>query len=171
MHAARSYRLPEHLASTYGVDPGYAKFRPADGGGYPALFEFPHQLHCVNLARQATRWNYGYYAAQGAGALSNPEGILRRHADHCLDILRQAVMCQPDTGVFGQYWVAATNEIGTWSGEDLGERPFVDFHTTHRCQNFEELRGWVVGHQISAEFKATAKLERRPGDRVLPGIP
>ncbi|KAK7952896.1 tat pathway signal sequence [Apiospora saccharicola] len=150
--AARSYRLPEHLAATYGVDSGYAKFLPADGGGRRA-------------GTTATT------PPRGWGPFSNPEGILRRHVDHCLEILRQAVMCQPDTGVFGQYWVAATNASGSWSGEDLGERPFVDFHTTHRCKNFEELRDWVVEHQISANLKRAAKLERRPGDRVLPGIP
>ncbi|KAK8137366.1 hypothetical protein PG984_005306 [Apiospora sp. TS-2023a] len=143
---------PSTSPPTYGVDPGYAKFRPSDGGGR-------------RTGTTATT------PRGGGGPFSNPEGILRRHVDHCLDILRQAVMCQPDTGVFGQYWVAATNGSGSWSGEDLGERPFVDFHTTHRCKNFEELRDWVVGHQISAEFKATAKLERRPGDRLLPGIP
>ena len=40
---------------------------------------------------------------------------------HCLDILRQQLMCSADFGVFGQLWI-----------KDVG--PFVDFNTKHKCK-------------------------------------
>lgn len=43
-----------------------------------------------------------YYAIRKWDPVSNPEDILRRHANHCLVILRQVVICQPDTGVYSQ---------------------------------------------------------------------
>ena len=66
-------------------------------------------------------------------------------------------MCQPDTGVFGQYWVEETGE------------PFVDFRTNHKCKNFEDLRDWVMKNQISKEFAKTARVV--PGDVILDHIP
>ena len=153
---ARHFRVPWELASRYGLDPGYAQYLQSGGGGYPVAFEFEHHLHCVNLLRQALYWNYDYYAAQGNGAFSNDPSLLKVHVNHCVDILRQVIMCQPDTGVLGQYWV-----------EDVG--PFVDFRTKHKCKNFEELRDWVMDHQVSEEFAARAKVTA--GDVILEHIP
>ncbi|KIX10020.1 uncharacterized protein Z518_01101 [Rhinocladiella mackenziei CBS 650.93] len=153
---SRHYVVPEHLGTYYGLNPGHVKLSPKDGGGFPVLFEFEHHLHCVNLLRQSSYWNYDYYSKQGNGPFRNPPDIVRRHVNHCLDILRQVIMCQPDTGVFGQYWVRETNE------------PFVDFHTKHRCKNFEEMKDWVLSHQMPDE---KAKVVQRPGDIVLDVIP
>ncbi|KAH0330873.1 hypothetical protein KCU71_g40, partial [Aureobasidium melanogenum] len=61
--------------------------------------------------------------------------ILKVHYTHCLDILRQQIMCTADTGVFGQWWV-----------KDIG--PFVDFNTKHKCKNFEDIRVWAEKKQV-----------------------
>jgi Mycotoxin biosynthesis protein UstYa len=159
LYIARHYVVPENLASKYGLDPGHLKYAEANGGGYPVLFEFEHHLHCVDLLRQSLFWNYNYYLAQGRGPFSNPPEIIQRHVNHCVDILRQVIMCQPDTGIFGQFWV---NEING---------PFVDFHTKHKCKNFEDMRGWVDSHQVSEDFLKIAKVVQRPGDIALDTIP
>jgi hypothetical protein len=156
---ARHFRVPEDQAATYGLHPGHARWSQADGGGYPVLLEFSHHLHCVDLVRQALVWNYDYYLARGRGPFSNEADIIKTHTYHCLDMLRQVIMCQPDTGVFGQYWVEAIN--GT----------FVDFQTKHKCKNFDEIRDWVVDHQVSEDFLATAQMEEREDDLVLDAIP
>lgn len=122
-------------------------------------FEFEHHLHCLNLLRQALHWNFDYYLALGEGPFKNTERILQSHVGHCLDILRQVIMCQPDTGVFGAYFV-----------EDIGE-PFVDFNTKHKCKNFDELKDWVTEHQMTVEEFEQGTVLQRPGDVVLPTIP
>jgi hypothetical protein len=57
---------------------------------------------------------------------------------HCLDIVRQRLMCIVDTDVFGAVWVNLTSP-----------RPFVDFNTQHVCKNFEAIRDWAERNQES----------------------
>ncbi|PGH12589.1 hypothetical protein AJ79_04210 [Helicocarpus griseus UAMH5409] len=155
----RHYRVPEHLATKYGLNPGHARLGPEFGGGYPVLFEFEHHLHCIDLLRQATYWNYDYYQEKAKGPFANAPPIVKTHVNHCIDILRQVIMCQPDLGVFGQYWIQETNE------------PFVDFHTDHKCKNFHEIRQWVADHQIPEDIYKDLKVTKRPDDIILEKIP
>ncbi|PGH16402.1 hypothetical protein AJ79_01733 [Helicocarpus griseus UAMH5409] len=155
----RHYVLPEPLATKYGLKTGHAKLRPEDGDGHPVLFEFEHHLHCVDILRQATHWNYAYYLKKAKGPFANAPPIVKTHVNYCIDILRQVVMCQPDLGLFGQYWIEDTDE------------PFVDFHTNHKCKNFHEIREWVIENQMPKEKYRKVKVVKRPGDIVLPTIP
>ncbi|ETN46244.1 uncharacterized protein HMPREF1541_00428 [Cyphellophora europaea CBS 101466] len=155
----RHYIVPEHLGERYGLKQGHAKIDPKLGGGFPVLFQFEHDLHCLNLMRQALYWNYDHYVAQGEGPFAGTPYVIERHVGHCMDMLRQALMCQPDTQVFGQYWIGDTDNA------------FVDFNTRHRCKNFWALKDWVTEHQMSEEMAAVAKVVRRPGDIVLEHIP
>ncbi|KIX06364.1 uncharacterized protein Z518_04340 [Rhinocladiella mackenziei CBS 650.93] len=153
------YIVPEHLGERYGLNPGAAKLSPELGGGFPVLFEFEHHLHCLNLLRQSTHWNYGHYAAEGKGVFGTPEEMQYKHVNHCIDILRQQLMCQPDTGVFGQYWIKSTGEL------------FVDFNTKHKCKNFWELKNWAVNHQVDPKKLEILAVTQRPEDVVLDDIP
>ena len=65
------------------------------------------------------------------------EIITDRIVAHCLDILRQQLMCQVDIGVLGQVWVHPTDP-----------EPFVDFHTVHKCRDFEAIRKWAEERQL-----------------------
>ena len=64
--------------------------------------------------------------------------VLIRILAHCLDILRQRLMCSVDIGVFGAVWV----QNGTH------RRSFVDFNTKHVCRNFDAIRDWAAERQI-----------------------
>ncbi|EGC43577.1 conserved hypothetical protein [Histoplasma capsulatum var. duboisii H88] len=108
-----------------------------------------------NLLRQTSYFNYEYYSKLGDGPFRDSEEMLKTHIGHCIDILRQRVMCTSDVGIMGQWWV-----------EGVG--PFSNFNTVHKCRNFEEIRKWTEKHQSSRE---NAKARKRPGDIVLPGIP
>lgn len=79
---------------------------------------------------------------------------------HCLDILRQQLMCTADFNVFGQVWV---------EGMDAA---FPDFMTQHKCKDFESIRQWAHDNQIAEdEMASPTLLLRRPGDIVLSEIP
>ena len=89
-----------------------------------------------NLVRQSLYYNIDYYKAKGEGAFVNDDNIVKHHVceyipwpisqsrtlinsssiAHCLDIIRQQLMCQLDTGVLGQVW---------WDKE--APKAFVDF--------------------------------------------
>ncbi len=80
--------------------------------------------------------------------------LLMVHIAHCLDILRQRLMCSTDIGVFGSNWVQ--------NGTHL--RPFVDFNTKHVCRNFDPIRAWAEERQIPEEVSDDFMEE--PGEDV-----
>ncbi|KAK5113808.1 hypothetical protein LTR62_003192 [Meristemomyces frigidus] len=147
--------IPETGADRYGIDPGMVKRQPSRDGGFAVQAEGFHHLHCLNLLRQATWFNYEYYQELGDGPFSNEEPILRKHVGHCVDILRQQLMCTFDTSIFGQWWV-----------KDHGN--LVDFNTDHRCKNFGDYRDW---YRERAAASKGSLVKFREGDILLPEIP
>lgn len=79
---------------------------------------------------------------------------------HCLDILRQQLMCTIDVGVFGQVWLYP----------DAPE-PFVDFNTQHRCRNFEQIREWAEKHQLPEHPPSDFLEPPQLGDRIYTDVP
>jgi hypothetical protein len=94
-------------------------------------------LHCLNLVRQSLYYNIDYYRAEGKGAFVNEDTIVRHHVSHCLDIIRQQLMCTVDTGMLGQVW---------W--DKRFPKAFVDFNTEHKCKNFDAVRQWAEERQL-----------------------
>lgn len=56
---------------------------------------------------------------------------------HCLDTVRQALMCHIDTGVLGQVWIDPEEPTA-----------FPDFRTKHTCKNYEDIREWAKHLQV-----------------------
>lgn len=99
------------------------------GGGYMASLEMFHQLHCLNFLR---KWTYMEYY-QGIDDFWKEENKfhLREHTDHCIDMLRQVLMCQSDTGLVVFHW---TKKVGS---------PSPYFSTSHRCRDPEQVLQWA----------------------------
>lgn len=70
--------------------------------------------------------------------------------DHCIDSLRQRLMCTADVGLVPFFWV----------GDDGGTDP--EFSRTHTCRDFETLHGWMREHMVTPDSNRT--LLPRPGD-------
>ncbi|KIY03958.1 uncharacterized protein Z520_00650 [Fonsecaea multimorphosa CBS 102226] len=88
-----------------------------------------HQLHCLNGIRQAY-W-FTHDAMVTGRRLSDaefPDMISSRHISHCIDLLRQALMCQPDLTV------EVKDERGGVTG----------FGTVHQCKDWQQLMGWMA---------------------------
>ncbi|OSX61512.1 hypothetical protein POSPLADRAFT_1034133 [Postia placenta MAD-698-R-SB12] len=89
--------------------------------------EVVHQLHCLT------------YPGQHASSEEDP-GLFREHigdtyisrgsGDHCIEMLRQQIMCVGDVGVITFYWVEGHTQ------------PYPDFNTMHRCRDFEKILAW-----------------------------
>jgi hypothetical protein len=58
-----------------------------------------------------------------------------RKEDHCIDYLRQVLICHGDIGIIG-FWF---NEI------KHDYQP--NFNSTHICRKYEPLREWADAHQ------------------------
>ncbi|KXJ84919.1 hypothetical protein Micbo1qcDRAFT_128869 [Microdochium bolleyi] len=101
--------------------------------GYTGLLEVFHQLHCLNLVRQYTWLLMGKYqdmdtpTSLTAGPVGN-----RMHADHCIETLRLALMCQSD--------ITPVLVIADPSAP-IGNR--ADFNSYHKCRNFGKIEAWM----------------------------
>ncbi|ORX96154.1 hypothetical protein BCR34DRAFT_443406, partial [Clohesyomyces aquaticus] len=99
--------------------------------GFRVAIEVFHQLHCLNLLRQAN--HKSYYAPLGGDTAAEPED-LHGHLDHCIDALRQFVMCQADTNVFPFRFPFNDGD------------PWPDYSSPRMCRNYEKIRDWAVEH-------------------------
>ncbi|KAH7394355.1 hypothetical protein BKA66DRAFT_410649 [Pyrenochaeta sp. MPI-SDFR-AT-0127] len=130
------------------------KLAPELGGGYMASVEVLHQLHCLNMLRQATYENY--YKDKAEPWEDSPQ-VLRHHLDHCIDNLRQKLMCEADTGILTYVWVKDH------------PAPFPDFNVQHKCRNIENILEWVSERQTYT--KDGKRIERQPGAQELESPP
>ncbi|KAJ5281326.1 hypothetical protein N7478_006698 [Penicillium angulare] len=166
----RSVRVTSKDAEESGLAPDQVKIKPRYGGGYPATVEGLHHLQCLsssdfeqNLLRQSLYYNHDYYHSQGGGTFSNNDQILRYHVfvykAHCLDVLRQQLMCTVDTGLLGQVWIYPDNP-----------EPYHDFSSQHKCKNFEKIRRWAQINQLPEDLP-TDFLAPMPGDTIYQEMP
>ncbi|KAL4813771.1 hypothetical protein BDW67DRAFT_177599 [Aspergillus spinulosporus] len=132
----RPIRVPVEEAEKSGILPGQVQINEAHGGGSREC-ERLLTLTVQNLLRQSLYYNYDYYRTRGDGAFRNDDFIVRKHVSHCLDILRQQLMCTIDVGILGQVWIHPDHPS-----------PFVDFNTEHVCRNFEDIRMWAERNQL-----------------------
>ncbi|RDW68187.1 hypothetical protein BP6252_09583 [Coleophoma cylindrospora] len=75
--------------------------KDAQNIGYMASLGFFHQLHCLNMLRKFIHLDY--YKETEPDWYSQP--YLRGHADHCVDMLREALMCHGDTTLIVYHWI------------------------------------------------------------------
>ncbi|OTB06921.1 hypothetical protein M426DRAFT_318631 [Hypoxylon sp. CI-4A] len=118
-----------------GLDPGssLAITDPDGNPGYRVAVEVFHQLHCLNLMRQNVYKDY--YSPLG-GDTSAPKHDLQGHLDHCIDALRQFVMCQSDIGVFSFNFPFNDGD------------PWPNYSTPHTCRNFNSIKQWAIDHTV-----------------------
>ncbi|KAF1996921.1 hypothetical protein P154DRAFT_607304, partial [Amniculicola lignicola CBS 123094] len=129
------------------------RFPTNDGGDVYTSVEWVHHLHCLNQLRKFTRYNY--YKDKDISFLQ-PFGETVNHMDHCIDMLRQRVMCTPDTGLIFSHWV---------KGHD---HKHVNFNTQHRCMNFQNAVDWV---KERSKLVNMSDLVRHEGAVDLPDFP
>ncbi|KAM0320152.1 hypothetical protein ACHAPQ_010086 [Fusarium lateritium] len=135
-----------------GLTDAHVQINPKHGGGFIVNVEGMHHLHCLNMIRKSLYFNYDHYKALGGHAFKNDGDIFRLHLiAHCLDTIRQVLMCNVDTAVLGQVW------------HDKKEpSAFPDFNTKHICKNYDDVREWAKRLQAPPA-------ETMPGDFL--GIP
>lgn len=111
-----------------GKDPAkVAKFEDSywhmGNDSYVATLDIFHQVHCLNLIRQA---------AMGACPnkdlpTPNKGKIETSHLKHCTNMLMQHLLCTGDTGVLTYNWIHENNY------------PFPDFGVNRKCKDWKQL--------------------------------
>ncbi|KAF8244399.1 hypothetical protein K440DRAFT_558936, partial [Wilcoxina mikolae CBS 423.85] len=106
------------------------------GGGYMASVEVFHQLHCLDIIRKFTYREY-YQDRDPMFHKSNQEELVHHKViDHCVDILRQFLMCTGDVGLI------------TYHKLEGRKNPMPDFSTMHKCRKFDDIVNWVEEHRV-----------------------
>ncbi|KAL8626496.1 hypothetical protein Q9189_007809 [Teloschistes chrysophthalmus] len=110
------------------------------GGGFLASVEVQHHLHCVlnltptqNFLRKSL-FSPAYYHPPSPHAsleFTDPPSTIATHQAHCVEMLRQFVMCHADVGIITHRWVEGH------------PRPYPDFNTWHKCRDFEGVLAWT----------------------------
>ncbi|GAB7352462.1 hypothetical protein MBLNU459_g2871t1 [Dothideomycetes sp. NU459] len=158
-----SILVPIDEAAQFGIKEGQVQRIAEQGGGYMAdIFVF-HHLHCLNLIRQTSHFSWDYYRAK-AGTDEAPgtafeafegEDQVETHFTHCLDMLRQEIMCNANTAIYGQWYI-----------KDSG--PTQDFSFNAQCKDFDAIRAWYADNHVDMD---NTYVRKRPGDVVLDESP
>jgi hypothetical protein len=85
-----------------------------------------------NMLRQST--HASYYANHTV--FQNPEQVLRGHLDHCIEILRQQLMC-----------IAEMAPMFTYDSPVV-EVALPDFNSVLMCRNFGDLYRWTKENMV-----------------------
>ncbi|TLD15136.1 hypothetical protein PspLS_10596 [Pyricularia sp. CBS 133598] len=99
------------------------------GDGYAAAMGIWHELHCLNNLRKLLHWDY--YGPKYGGK-ENPEAFGKGHSDHCIDMIRQSLMCRPDTSLYPFHW-----------GPDGIPSNHVKAKTPKTCVRWDSLENWA----------------------------
>ncbi|EPT00324.1 hypothetical protein FOMPIDRAFT_1030579 [Fomitopsis schrenkii] len=125
-HKITPLRIHEADLKKIGQDarPSIARFRDEDGGGFHAGIEIGHQLHCLDLLRRQSYIEH--YGPMDDNYVLRPE-FYRVHLDHCIEMLRQVLMCNANVGLITFDWVEGFRT------------PFPNFSTQHKCRDAEKV--------------------------------
>ncbi|PCG89450.1 hypothetical protein PENOC_106480 [Penicillium occitanis (nom. inval.)] len=133
------------------------RFPPEVGdGGYIASVEVAHQLHCLNFLRKQSYFDY--YKDKSIEYTDEPATI-RDHLDHCIEMLRQTLMCNADIGIIVHEWV------------EHYPRPYPNFNTWHQCRNFDDIMDWIRGRHIPQKPPNGDEWPKLPGSKTFPTPP
>ncbi|KAJ8593953.1 hypothetical protein M405DRAFT_761243 [Rhizopogon salebrosus TDB-379] len=148
---ARPVRMTLDQLSRTGEHPTPAavKYPGEYGGGYMATLEVTHQLQCIDMLRRLS-WVNKAHDDDGSEALH------RTDIDHCIEMLRQNIMCRSDGTMITYDWMKGRNN------------PFPNFNVPHQCRNFDKILDWVDEHRI---FVPPFKMVRLEDNLDLPSPP
>ncbi|KAF1978171.1 hypothetical protein BU23DRAFT_577611 [Bimuria novae-zelandiae CBS 107.79] len=96
---------------------------PDDPGYYVVTIDVFHELHCLNMMRKRIFWN----STQG----EMPDMYSLHHMDHCIDSLRQSLMCSSDITPIPYAWYPKYNQVLPTTG------------VPHTCRDFDAIREWA----------------------------
>ncbi|KIY65540.1 hypothetical protein CYLTODRAFT_379255 [Cylindrobasidium torrendii FP15055 ss-10] len=108
---AQAAMLPNRTYPIYG-----------DEGYYVGGLDVFHQLHCLNMIRMTVY--HDSYPSQMFELKDN-------HISHCIDSIRQSLMCNPDLSVNVWQWNATQAAV-------VGHGTQV-----HSCRSFDRIRDWA----------------------------
>ncbi|KAG0698833.1 hypothetical protein DFH29DRAFT_1002457 [Suillus ampliporus] len=136
--------LEEILKAGEVDSPSKVKYAEKFGGGFMVSLEATHQMHCLNLLRKAS-WIEYYEPVEPS--FQDAPYIVRMHLDHCIEMIRQNIMCNAEVMII------------TWDWVERHKTPYPNFNTRHQCRNYEKILEWAGKHAVHIDKSDVTRLE------------
>ncbi|PYH93997.1 hypothetical protein BO71DRAFT_326381, partial [Aspergillus ellipticus CBS 707.79] len=112
---------------------------PDDPGYYIIELNVFHQLHCLNMLRLRLYSTEEY-------AMDHPT-MGSQHLEHCVDAIRQSLMCSADTAPH------------SWSWDIEAQQAKVVAGVLHTCKDFDAIRDWARENE-AGYFNTSRRVEQ-----------
>ncbi|KAK0510644.1 hypothetical protein JMJ35_007076 [Cladonia borealis] len=136
-----------------GKDPSLVVKAPAAwnvGEKYLAALEGHHTMHCLNEVRREVYSDYYF------GPTESRHPLRWVHIAHCLDIIRQSLMCSVSVDLITSNWV------------ETQKSPYPDFNVAHQCRDFDAIMQWAQEQQADAQYlERLADIREPPPDALI----
>ncbi|KDQ29973.1 hypothetical protein PLEOSDRAFT_1037801, partial [Pleurotus ostreatus PC15] len=126
-------RIPKSQAKLL---PNATEAIPGDEEHYAIELDVFHQLHCLNRIRK-TIYSDHYPDMR----ISLPGNEI--HMSHCLDSIRQSLMCSSDVSLI------------VWRWDEEAGQSFPRGDVVHRCRDFDRIKEWALENQLGNHFNTS----------------
>ncbi|KZZ89201.1 hypothetical protein AAL_07849 [Moelleriella libera RCEF 2490] len=127
-----------------------------DGAGFASELFVSHELHClvslsllsaclelflshIMVQKKVRQWVYKETYFAGVEGLER--GELKRHIDHCIETIRQGIMCRGDVSLATYTYLGDTENVTARSW------------APHQCVDFAGLMNWARSHAVDLFHK------------------
>ncbi|USW55957.1 Putative mycotoxin biosynthesis protein UstYa [Septoria linicola] len=111
-----------------------------EDGGFAAGLGVAHNIHCVKKIKQFLYFDYFYPEVESG---SSHYKYLQHHADHCLNFIRQSVMCHMDTSLYTLVWAPGEDGKDVIKHKDPGRQ---------KCVNWNKIQSWMQSRATSTDM-------------------
>ncbi|KAI0162275.1 hypothetical protein GGR57DRAFT_498616 [Xylariaceae sp. FL1272] len=118
------FRLKQEERDSLGLESEMPVTYSDEEGGYMASLDVFHQLHCLDRIRK-------YVRSDQYTDNANPGDFQLTHIDHCIDTIREMLMCKADVSVVTYDWI----ESYGW--------PWPNFHIGRECRDWSKIVDWT----------------------------
>ena len=98
-----------------------------------------------NMIRKALKPEY--YKPMMVGDDGEDELFGHTHIDHCVDSIRQSLMCSADISPL------------VWQWKEEFEETKIRADIVHSCRDFESIREWAVEHHLQDELDLKIRID------------
>ncbi|ESK90002.1 hypothetical protein Moror_7932 [Moniliophthora roreri MCA 2997] len=102
-----------------------------DPSHYIVQLDVFHQLHCLNIIRKALHRDYYEHLHADSGHMPDSKEDEEQHVAHCIEHLRQSIVCASDVSTIVWQWIPERNQTMGRSG------------VPHTCKSFDKISEWA----------------------------
>lgn len=110
-----------------------ARFPVEAGGAYIGVAVGTHQLHCLHYIWQD---HHSSHFPDVQTKIKDIPEMYERHFEHCVDYVRQSLMCHFDTTLVTYDWVLNH------------PNPTPNSNAIHKCVDWDGVQGWLAAQAV-----------------------